>query len=89
MEVDGSLIAAGTATDPVTFTSMNDNSVGGATNGIAAGGRLGWDRPVWRGHFPPREHQHQVRLHRTVSAYSAGGVFHGSVATSAFGVARR
>jgi hypothetical protein len=39
ISVEGTLDAIGTPTDPVTFTSMNDNSIGGNTgNGSPAGG---------------------------------------------------
>ena len=43
--VNGTLDAVGTSSDPITFTSINDNSIGGGTwDGLASGRRLELDR---------------------------------------------
>jgi hypothetical protein len=70
IEVEGTLNAVGTASEPITFTSINDNSVGGATGtGLPKVGE-------WAGidASPSSEENPTVKLQHVVVTYAQTGL---------------
>ena len=96
LEVNGSLTSAGTSGSPVTLTSINDDSVGGATNGNpesvpSAGEWRGIIASVGSGAlYPPTVNLSEATIKYASTAISASGeanvTVHGTIEDNTYGV---
>jgi hypothetical protein len=89
VSIEGTLDAVGTAQSPITFTSINDNSVGGATGSGSPASGDWWGIGVTSGGVAVLDGTNigYASTALTVSDSAGGAELHGSVATSGFGVA--